>query len=78
MMRRVVMRSGSTLSPTTRDVLRLAVEMVSEVMNAGVVSLMAKENGGGLVIEAALGLGTTAHRAPSQWSVRVRHRSVPL
>jgi len=53
---RVVMRSGSTLSPTTRDVLRLAVEMVSEVMNAGVVSLMAKENGGGLVIEAALGL----------------------
>ena len=53
---RVMMRPNSALSPTTRDVLRLAVEMVSEVMNAGVVSLMAKEKGGGLVIEAALGL----------------------
>jgi signal transduction histidine kinase/response regulator RpfG family c-di-GMP phosphodiesterase len=53
---RVMLRPNSALSPTTRDVLRLAVDMVSEVMNAGVVSLMAKEKGGGLVIEAALGL----------------------
>jgi GAF domain-containing protein len=59
---RVVMRPGSDLSATTRDVLRLAVEVVSEVMNAGVVSLMSREPGGGLAIEAALGLEETVVR----------------
>ena len=52
----VVLRPDSTLSVVTRDVLRLAVEMVSEVMDAGVVSLMTPAKDGSLVIEAALGL----------------------
>jgi len=39
-----------------QDVIRLAVEMVGEVMSAGVVSLMAVEPDGDLVIRAAAGL----------------------
>jgi signal transduction histidine kinase/response regulator RpfG family c-di-GMP phosphodiesterase len=53
---RVIQRHGTGLSTATRDVMRLAVEMVSEVMNAGVVSLMSPEPDGSLVVQAALGL----------------------
>ena len=52
----VMVRSDSTMSVVTRDVLRLAVEMVSEVMDAGVVSMMTPAKDGSLMIEAALGL----------------------
>jgi signal transduction histidine kinase/HD-GYP domain-containing protein (c-di-GMP phosphodiesterase class II) len=52
----VVLRPASGLSEATRDVLRLGVEMVSEVMNAGMVSLMSLEPAGSLRIEAAIGL----------------------
>ena len=53
---RVTLRPDSRFTAVTRDVLKLAVEMVSEVMDAGVVSLMTPGTEGGLVIEAALGL----------------------
>ncbi len=53
---RVVLRPGTGLSAATKDVLRLAIEMVSEVMNASVVSLMSQEPGESLVIQAAIGL----------------------
>ncbi|HEY3216040.1 MAG TPA: HD domain-containing phosphohydrolase [Candidatus Eisenbacteria bacterium] len=60
--RRVIVRPGPTLRAPTEDVLRLGVEMVSEVMNAGVVSLMLQEPDGDLVIQAAIGL--------EEWVVR--------
>jgi signal transduction histidine kinase/response regulator RpfG family c-di-GMP phosphodiesterase len=53
---RVVVRQTPKLQPATEDVLRLAVEMVAEVMDARVVSLMASEPGGDLVVQAAIGL----------------------
>ncbi len=53
---RVVVRQAPKLSPATEDVLKLAVEMVAEVMDARVVSLMACEAGGDLVVQAAIGL----------------------
>jgi HD-GYP domain-containing protein (c-di-GMP phosphodiesterase class II) len=43
-------------SEATQDVIRLAVEMVSEAMDAGVVSLMGLEPDGDLVIRAAIGV----------------------
>ena len=52
----IVVRPGSVQPLPSEDVLRLAVEMVSEVMNAGVVSLMLQEPNGDLVIQAAIGL----------------------
>jgi signal transduction histidine kinase/putative methionine-R-sulfoxide reductase with GAF domain len=58
----VMLRPDSALSVVTRDVLRLAVEMVSEVMDAGVVSLMTPAKDGSLVIEAAIGLETNVVR----------------
>ena len=54
--------AGSARSLPSEDVLRLAVEMVSEVMNAGVVSLMLQEPSGDLLIQAAIGL--------EEWVVR--------
>jgi len=52
----VLLRPASGDSDATRDVLRLGVEMVSEVMNAGTVSLMSCEPDRSLRIEAAIGL----------------------
>jgi len=53
---RVVVRQAPKLQPATEDVLRLAVEMVAEVMDARVVSLMACEPDGDLLVQAAIGL----------------------
>uniref|UniRef100_A0A832MNR2 histidine kinase n=1 Tax=Eiseniibacteriota bacterium TaxID=2212470 RepID=A0A832MNR2_UNCEI len=53
---RVTLRPGATAARGGAEVLRLALEMVSEVMNARVVSLLAPGPDGALVIEAAVGL----------------------
>ncbi len=53
---RVILRQTPKLQPATEDVLRMAVEMVAEVMDARVVSLMACEPDGDLVVQAAIGL----------------------
>ncbi len=53
--RGVVLRASPLQRTTTQDLMRLAVEMVAEVMNARVVSLMARE-GDDLLIQAAIGL----------------------
>jgi signal transduction histidine kinase len=54
---RVILRPGVGTRGGTRDVLRMAVEMVAQVMNARVVSLLAPVGeGGDLVVHAALGL----------------------
>jgi len=44
------------LQPATEDVLKLAVEMVAEVMDARVVSLMSCQPNGELMVQAAIGL----------------------
>jgi signal transduction histidine kinase len=59
---RVMVRPGSLPPAATEDLLRLALEMVSEVMNARVVSLMAPEPGGDLVVQAAIGLDESVVR----------------
>jgi signal transduction histidine kinase len=54
---RVLLRPGLEERGGTGDVLRMAVEMVAQVLNARVVSLLAPESeGGDLVVQAALGL----------------------
>jgi K+-sensing histidine kinase KdpD len=54
---RVLLRPGAESRSGTGDVLRMAVEMVAQVMNARVVSLLVPEGAGGdLVVQAALGL----------------------
>ncbi len=53
---RVIVSAGSRPNMASEDVLRLAIEMVSEVMNARVVSLLAPDASGDLRIQAALGL----------------------
>ncbi|HET9328230.1 MAG TPA: HD domain-containing phosphohydrolase [Candidatus Eisenbacteria bacterium] len=53
---RVVLRPDSGLSESARDVLRLGVEMVAEVMDAATVSFMSVEPDQSLVIQAAIGL----------------------
>jgi hypothetical protein len=53
---RVVVRETPPLPPATEDVLKLAVEMVAEVMDARVVSLMACQPDGDLVVQTAIGL----------------------
>src|SRR6185503_15804678 len=53
---RVIVRQATPLLPATEDVLKLAVEMVAEVMDARVVSLMACQPDGDLVVQAAIGL----------------------
>ena len=54
---RVLLRSGLESRSGAGDVLRMAVEMVAQVMNARVVSLLAPVGeGGDFVVQAALGL----------------------
>ncbi len=53
---RVALRPNPKRHAASEDVLRLALEMVSEVMNARVVSLLAPEPDGSLAIQAAIGL----------------------
>ena len=53
---RVVVRPQTRPQTATEDVLRLAIEMVSEVMNARMVSLLAPDPDGDLRILAAAGL----------------------
>jgi response regulator RpfG family c-di-GMP phosphodiesterase len=52
----VLVRRLPTLQAATEDVLRLGIDMVAEVMDARVVSLMAIEPSGDLVVQAAIGL----------------------
>ena len=54
--KRVVMRPPSGPATASDELLGLSVEMVSEAMDAGVVSLMGCEPDGDLVIRAAIGL----------------------
>ena len=53
---RVMVRRIPPLQPATEDVLKLAVEMVAEVMDARVVSLMSCQPNGELMVQAAIGL----------------------
>ncbi|OGF22378.1 MAG: hypothetical protein A2V63_02825, partial [Candidatus Eisenbacteria bacterium RBG_19FT_COMBO_70_11] len=53
---RVAVRSAPKPKAASEDVLRLAIEMVAEVMNARVVSLLVPDAEGDLVIQAAIGL----------------------
>ena len=53
---RVVVRPGPRPQAASEDVLKLAIEMVADVMNARVVSMLCPEPGGELVIRAAMGL----------------------
>jgi signal transduction histidine kinase/response regulator RpfG family c-di-GMP phosphodiesterase len=53
---RVMVRKIPPLQPATEDVLKLAVEMVAEVMDARVVSLMSCQPNGELMVQAAIGL----------------------
>ena len=59
---RVVVRSTPKPQAATEDVLKLAIEMVAEVMNAHVVSMLAPEPNGDLVIWAAMGLDESVVR----------------
>jgi HD-GYP domain-containing protein (c-di-GMP phosphodiesterase class II) len=59
---RVILRPASRPHAAVEDLLRLAVEMVAEVTNARVVSLMSCEAEGELVIEAAIGLDESVVR----------------
>ena len=53
---RVIVRAAHGPQTATEDLLRLAIEMVAEVMNARVVSLMILQPDGDLTIQAAIGL----------------------
>ena len=53
---RVVVQPGPEPEAAPADILRLAIEMVAEVMGARVVSLLCPEPDGSLVIRAAMGL----------------------
>ena len=53
---RVVVRPSPRLQEASEDVLKLAIEMVAEVMGARVVSLLTPEPDHDLVIRAAIGL----------------------
>jgi signal transduction histidine kinase len=53
---RVVVRPRPERKPALEEVLRMAVEMVAEVMSVRVVSLLSLEPEGDLVVEAAMGL----------------------
>jgi len=53
---RVLVRAGHGPQTATGDLVRLAIEMVAEVMNARVVSLMVRQPNGDLAIQAAIGL----------------------
>jgi len=62
---RVSVRPTPKAHAAPEDVLRLAIEMVAEVMNARVVSLLAPGPDGDLVIQAALGVDETVMREAS-------------
>jgi len=62
---RVSVRPNPKAQAAPEDVLRLAIEMVAEVMNARVVSLLAPGSDGDLVIQAALGVDETVMREAS-------------
>ncbi len=53
---RVIVQRGPTPEAAAEDVLRLAIEMVAEVMGARIVSLLCPEDDGRLVIRAAMGV----------------------
>ena len=59
---RVVVRTQSRSQTATEDVLRLGIEMVSEVMNARMVSLLVPDANGDLRIVAAAGLDESVMR----------------
>lgn len=67
---RVTVRTGPRVEAGTEDVLRLAIEMVAEVMGARVVSVLTPGEDGDLVVRAALGVDETVVRtariAPGQ------------
>ncbi len=60
--RRVTVRAVVRPKAATEDVMKLAVEIVAETMNAEVVSLMARDADGSWSIRAALGLEETVVR----------------
>jgi signal transduction histidine kinase len=62
---RVSVRPSPMTQAAPEDVLRLSIEMVAEVMNARVVSLLAPGPDGDLVIQAALGVDETVMREAS-------------
>ena len=62
---RISVRPGPRTHAAPEDVLRLAIEMVAEVMNARVVSLLAPGPDGDLVVQAALGVDETVVREAS-------------
>jgi signal transduction histidine kinase len=53
---RVALRSDPSALPASEDLLRLAIEMVAEVMDARAVSLLAPGPDGSLTVRAAIGL----------------------
>ena len=53
---RVVVRPQPTRQPAQEEVLRMAVEMVADVLSARVVSILSLEPEGDLVVQAAIGL----------------------
>jgi signal transduction histidine kinase/response regulator RpfG family c-di-GMP phosphodiesterase len=53
---RVIVRPGPRPEAAPEDILRLAIEMVAEVMGARVVSLLCPDEDGDLVVCAAMGL----------------------
>ncbi|HEY6866712.1 MAG TPA: ATP-binding protein [Candidatus Eisenbacteria bacterium] len=53
---RVIVRPRPEPRPALEEVLRMAVEMVADVMNARVVSILSLEPEGDLVVEAGMGL----------------------
>jgi signal transduction histidine kinase/response regulator RpfG family c-di-GMP phosphodiesterase len=60
--RRVAVRPPTRPRASVEDVLKLAVEIVAETMNAQVVSLMARDADGSWTIRAAMGLDETVVR----------------
>ncbi|MEO5616724.1 MAG: ATP-binding protein [Candidatus Eisenbacteria bacterium] len=59
---RIAVRPSPSTHAAPEDILRLAIEMVAEVMNARVVSLLAPGPDGDLVVQAALGVDETVVR----------------
>ena len=62
---RIAVRPSPSTHAAPEDILRLAIEMVAEVMNARVVSLLAPGPDGDLVVQAALGVDETVVREAS-------------
>jgi len=62
---RIAVRPSPRTHAAPEDILRLAIEMVAEVMNARVVSLLAPGPDGDLIVQAALGVDETVVREAS-------------